>query len=1084
MSQKCISGIKNFMTSISEASVDPDQQLLLDSFERAIAAGQEETARQALREYLFAAQGLPCEGSLADAIEPMTQHPADYVAPAAVVLRALSVSGVVRVNASNNMARYVVQLVEGALPELPSLANIAPKMQNFQKLEALEHVHRLVLDRLEPLRTPYSSVDSLLAGKAAIMGSLRYPLVRQYCRPYHVNEVAEAVDALIGKVARVHRIEGTLADDVEACQQEITSVRSMAAQRPSFLTSDHLVPFLDHADEALAALLSDVRARFQSTLQRSNSTPELQKRYPLHEPERELRVIVAMRNLGPGNATGVTFRITSTSNHVLIENADVSLGTIPPGEFSIAMKVIVVEPSDSFSADVHITWGELGSAKPSEDLFEVRVLAQRADIDWARYKYINPYAEAPASGGRFIGRREQVHTLVSRILQTPMEPTYIDGQKRVGKTSLSQTAVDEAVRHDPNRKLHKLYILWGNLAAEDSRATLRRLGREIEEFIVGGLPDGGNYERGDYEGTLAPLLKLSQHAASIDQERRFVVIIDEFDDIAQDLYLQGNLAETFFANIRAITATPNICLLLVGSENMPYIMDRQGQKLNRFSRVNLDYFSRATEWEDFQQLVRQPSDGVLEWHLDAVSEVFNFSSGNPYFAKIVCKDVMAHAVRERDADITAEEVKQVVHATIARLESNQFAHMWQDGIYSPIEGRETVALKRRRTLAALARCLRAGEPATLANIYAQRGAAQCSEGELVSLLGNFIARDVLLETGGVYDFKLPIFRLWLMGVGLSRLANDRLSEELASMDQQLEEDARVEADEIVNLTKGWPPYRGTLVGPEVVRAWLSQRETNRDQRLLFTLLKSVRVVSMEENIQRLKSAGNVIRDTLGVPTRKKLSDRRDDVVITYVDGEGKSGQRYASDFAEENTISRHTILPPSSFEGAFRKFTNRKGEPPKAIVIIDDVVATGKSLAKNVTEFVEKHGDLLAESRPKILVYSLFATEQGMDRVRIAISTLAYNDIDYRAGEMLTEDAFAFTGETGVFGTVGDRDRAKALAEDIGARIYPSNPLGYGGQGLLLVLPTTVPNNTLPILHSRSKDPGLEWEPLFERMVN
>ena len=256
-----------------------------------------------------------------------------------------------------------------------------------------------------------------------------------------------------------------------------------------------------------------------------------------------------------------------------------------------------------------------------------------------------------------------------------MEPTYVDGQKRVGKTSLAQTAVDEAVRHDPNGKLHKLYILWGNLAAEDfdQRPTGALGGRSKSSssvaFRTAAVTSG--------ETTTVRLhhSKLSQHASSVDHERRFVVIIDEFDDIAQDLYLQGNLAETFFANLRAITAMLNIGLLLVGSENMPYIMDRQGQKLNRFSRINLSYFSRANEWEEFQQLVRQPSEGVLEWHLDAISEVFNVSSGNPYFAKIVCKNVMAHAVRERDADITAVEVRQVVQATVAPREQPVRAHV-------------------------------------------------------------------------------------------------------------------------------------------------------------------------------------------------------------------------------------------------------------------------------------------------------------------------------------------------------------------------------------------------------------------------
>ena len=86
-----------------------------------------------------------------------------------------------------------------------------------------------------------------------------------------------------------------------------------------------------------------------------------------------------------------------------------------------------------------------------------------------------------------------------------------------------------------------------------------------------------------------------------------------------------------------------------------------------------------------------------------------------------------------------------------------------------------------------------------------------------------------------------------------------------------------------------------------------------------------------------------------------------------------------------------------------------------------------------------------------------------MDRVRTGISALTYDDIDFRAGEMLTEDAFAFAGETGVFGTVSDRDRARALAEDIGAHIYPDNPLGYGGQGLLLVMPMTVPRCRLDL---------------------
>jgi hypothetical protein len=226
------------MRSTAEHTIKHDQQDLLDSFERAVAAEDEETARQGLRRYLFALQGKPCDGSLADAITGLAERPVGHDIAAAVVLRALAVPGVVRANASNGIARLVVQLVEGALPELPGLANIALKQQNFQKFAALENVHRLVLERLEPLRRPYSSVDSLLASKAEIMASLRHPLAKQYCRPYRVSEVSEAVDALIARVARVHRMESTLGDDVDACQREIASLRQMVVNGPSFLTAD------------------------------------------------------------------------------------------------------------------------------------------------------------------------------------------------------------------------------------------------------------------------------------------------------------------------------------------------------------------------------------------------------------------------------------------------------------------------------------------------------------------------------------------------------------------------------------------------------------------------------------------------------------------------------------------------------------------------------------------------------------------------------------------------------------------------------------------------------------------------------
>ena len=100
------------------------------------------------------------------------------------------------------------------------------------------------------------------------------------------------------------------------------------------------------------------------------------------------------------------------------------------------------------------------------------------------------------------------------------------------------------------------------------------------------------------------------------------------------------------------------------------------------------------------------------------------------------------------------------------------------------------------------------------------------------------------------------------------------------------------------------------------------------------------------------------------------------------------------------------------------------------------------------------------------------------------LSKLSYPKLDFRAGELLDENASIFNGQKGVFASNEEKDRAKALATDIGATIYKTNPLGFGGQALNIVFPSTVPNNCLPLLHSRSKKSQLPWYPLFERLVN
>jgi hypothetical protein len=205
--------------------------------------------------------------------------------------------------------------------------------------------------------------------------------------------------------------------------------------------------------------------------------------------------------------------------------------------------------------------------------------------------------------------------------------------------------------------------------------------------------------------------------------------------------------------------------------------------------------------------------------------------------------------------------------------------------------------------------------------------------------------------------------------------------------------------------------------------------------------------------------------------------------VTYVDGEGKSGQYYASRYAEENGVSQRSIVSPRDFSTNLAAYVERYGDI-SAIVVVDDIVATGNSLARNMRGFLGEHQPLLRKLDVPIIALALAATAEGEDRVISEIKKIEWADFNLRICDPLSERDFAF-GNNAIWVDQEERERAQALCTDLGANIYPDNPLGYGGHGLLVVFPHTCPNNSLPILHSSARAGAKhKWFPLFPRLVN
>ena len=243
---------------------------------------------------------------------------------------------------------------------------------------------------------------------------------------------------------------------------------------------------------------------------------------------------------------------------------------------------------------------------------------------------------------------------------------------------------------------------------------------------------------------------------------------------------------------------------------------------------------------------------MLHWHEDAVSEVYNASSGNPYFAKLICAAVFDKALKDRDGDITALEVKVAVEAAISNLGANSFLHLWQDGIHRSGDEREPEVLQRLRVLVALARCLRNHLEPTTENITKSKAAGSLMDLEIRPVLNDYSRKGILTEAQERFELTLPIFQLWLVDVGASQLAADGLSEEIADSILALENAELVESLEIVNLVESWPTYCGRKIGTDEVRAWMEQVSSKREQRdviQILSRLKIFRETEIREKVQ-------------------------------------------------------------------------------------------------------------------------------------------------------------------------------------------------------------------------------------------
>lgn len=997
---------------------------------------------------------------------------------AILIVRALSVEGLLPFESDHLLERKIAELVETGFEDQSRSLKLSEKRQTFEKINALKGLHESICANLQVLKKLPSTLDEIDSIKVDIKRALNHSQCSAYLQPYNWTAIKGKIGIICEQITDLVACKDTsykarFDQFVELCGE----LKELANSSPSFLNQKYIVPFSEAIDYALHTVKVGVVDQFSCMVEPRRKPPNVaEKRYPLHQEGKLLTITIPFVNNGPGIAIDVTVELDcGKSNSIALDNGEIHLGDIPPGEFAVSFEAMVIKPSRTVDMAIQVSWNQLFSVSQSI-AFDAQLTGQDPSVDWGKLEKLDPYSLEVAEGDKFVGRKAKVQAIGNRLLKSQMSSTYITGQKRIGKTSLAQAVLRYVSANAmPPVTYETCYIEWGEYCAADAAGTVKALGELIYGFLRSHLVQGVDMQTPAFDGSLAPLNAIAKLLESTCPNKRFVIVLDEFDEIHPEMYRYGALAEAFFANLRTLGARKNLAFILVGGEKMPFIIGAQGDQLNKFGREPLDYFSRSDEWADYVELVTGPVKNSLNWEESALNELFFITNGHPYYTKLLCSKVFSTAVAQRDTEIIASDIRHALNGRVSELDTNAFAHFWKDGINAERIEAEIIELKRLRVLVAIGRSLRLGALTKLT--ISENISSALPQNEVGPIVDDFCRRDIMKEVGRDIAMQLPIFQRWVQDVGVSKLISSTLADELENGLRKANDEAYVASGEIEALVKQWPLYRGHEVTGESVRAWLNQVNDVQEQRMIFTILQNLRFVNKVQISELLHYAHERIVARATPPRmRDSKVEKRRDILVTYMGGPGKSGTTYARDYAKENDLLMDCIVEPSKVA---RRLLMEE-DPPNAVVIVDDLAGTGTTITGSLQSLLSEIGPSLTSRNIPLFLIVLFATEDAERKIRSTLTKFSDVTSQLHVCEILTNKDRAFpNNEVGFWKDDHMRDRAKALTVKLGTGLY-KDPLGFGSQSLLIAFPETCPNNNLPIIFS-SRSGKTPWNALLLR---
>ena len=804
----------------------------------------------------------------------------------------------------------------------------------------------------------------------------------------------------------------------------------------------------------------------------------LDHKYPFHEKGRKIELKFLVKNNTRGYAFDV--RVECKDIDECLNSCDpVNLGTLTSSqslEIVLETEVTKIGSRKNLEPLIELTWSwqSLISDERSalDEMFELR--SQRTNLNWDDLKKKQPYSlEAINEAENLVGRKALMENLQKNLLADRIGSSIIYGQKRVGKTSIAEV-VKANFDKEPNYLV--VFVSVTGCDTTSPEKSVSSIGTKIVRQVSRAAKPLANLDKPTFENALAPLAEYFEDAKEILPEYRFIIILDEFDEIHPDLVTSESIGQTFFNNIRDLSSVGYVGFVLVGGENMQIIRESISQ-LNKMSVIGVNYFDKKKQYQDFQDLVRQPVKNTIEFSDEAINALYEITEGHPYYTKCICSEIYKTACEERNAYISNHNVEKAIQEAINMLDMPAFSHIWTDGIDKKRHDsarQDQIQTRRRKFLIAFTQIKRKEKLVTRKELS---GSEILGDVSVSTIIEKYINRDFLVEENGNCKWKPKFFERWLIESGFSKLTGEFLNEEAIQHLEDEEEKAYVRSKEIVDLCEKWGLYRSGNIDTERVRAWLEQFEYKSEQRLMFKLLENVRFYKEVENRTRLRDLQENVDQyfaqkgvSLSRPADRRT--RRGDILLSSFGSIGKSGSAYARMYSQENNIYAGNVVHISEISEALEK-----NNQIKVIIFVDDIIASGKSAIDYLKNFNVKYGTTLKKKDITVFIFSICSLQSGIDALENFIKKEVPFKTTVKAADLLSESDQCFSSQSKIFSSSKELEQAKHIAEQYGKRLDRQRPFGYNNSQLIVVFPDNCPNNTLPILWKKSK----EWTPLFER---